>query len=445
MADGDSLYCTYTDTKQFMIRIRSGKTVLLVLFIGLFSVTEAISQPSKSIQADSIHSKNSESAQHVEPYESNRSILAHTLALPSYLLNWSTRPFGWSVKWAEINLPRLLQGERAPYGIFPLFELGGDVGAAYGALIYHNQFTKYNHKIRLEALFGSEEYNDFDFSYTLPTFYSERNQLRIEGEYSNDPVTSLFGGNRSKLDDEELFATERLETAINFGRLVSENVSFSFESRYRQIDISTNETILSDPLPVVSDSLRGTTTLFSVGGELKIDAARESPRILRGSRYILGFEWNRSLTDDRFEYLRYDLEWHQFLPLPLLPDTRRLAIKTRLQKAEAISGKEVPFFDYPRLGSAIDLRGFRTDRFRDDGSLLVTVEYRYPLWDFADMVLFLDEGQVFNRFEDIALDNFKTGYGFGFHLISTSGFAFRSEFAFSRESSRVILSINPNF
>jgi outer membrane protein assembly factor BamA len=151
------------------------------------------------------------------------------------------------------------------------------------------------------------------------------------------------------------------------------------------------------------------------------------------------------LTDDRFEYLRYDLEWHQFLPLPLLPDTRRLAIKTRLQKAEALSGKEVPFFDYPKLGSAIDLRGFRTDRFRDDGSLLVTVEYRYPLWDFADMVLFLDEGQVFSRFEDIALDKFKTGFGFGFHLISTSGFAFRSEFAFSRESSRVILSINPNF
>ena len=424
MADGDLLYHIFTDTKRFMIRIRFRKTILLALFFSLMSAWTASSQPSNNIPAD---------------------ILAHTLALPSYLLHWSTRPFGWSIKWAEINLPRLLQGERAPYGIYPLFELGGDVGAAYGALLYHNQFTQYNHKIRLEALFGSEEYNDFDFSYTIPRFFSGRNQLEIEGEYSNDPVTSLFGGNRSELEDEELFATERLETAVEFGRLMSKNVSFSIESRYRQIDISTNETILSDPLPVVSDSLRGTTTLFSVGSQLKIDAANASPRILRGSRYILGLQWNRSLTDDRFEYLRYDLEWHQFLPLPLLPDTRRLAIKTRLHKAEALSGKEVPFFDYPKLGSSIDLRGFRTDRFRDDGSLLVTVEYRYPLWDFADVVLFVDEGQVFSRFEDIALDKFKTSFGFGFHLISTSGFAFRSEFAFSRESSRVILSINPNF
>lgn len=445
MAEGDPLYHALTDNKHFMMSIRFRKTVLLALFFCLMSVWTASSQPSKNIPADSTLSENSEKVQKVEPYESSRSVLAHTLAFPSYLLHWSTRPFGWSIKWAEINLPRLLQGERAPYGIYPLFELGGDVGAAYGALLYHNEFTKYNHKIRLEALFGSEEYNDFDFSYTVPTFLSVKNQLRIEGEYSNDPVTSFFGGNRSRLDDEELFATERLEASVDFGRVVSENVSFSIESRYRQIDISTNETILSDPLPVVSDSLKGTTTLLSLGAGLKIDAAKESPRILRGSRYIVGIKWNRSLTDDRFEYLRYDLEWHQFLPLPLLPDTRRLAIKTRLQKAEALSGKEVPFFDYPKLGSAIDLRGFRTDRFRDDGSLLVTVEYRYPLWDFADMVLFLDEGQVFSRFEDIALDKFKTGFGFGFHLISTSGFAFRSEFAFSRESSRVILSINPNF
>jgi hypothetical protein len=107
--------------------------------------------------------------------------------------------------------------------------------------------------------------------------------------------------------------------------------------------------------------------------------------------------------------------------------------------------KEVPFFELPSLGNADDLRGFRTDRFRDAGSLLFTAEYRYPVWSFADVVFFIDEGQVFNDYSEIGIKDFHTSYGFGFHLISSKGFALRSEFAFSRETSRFILVISPNF
>ena len=129
----------------------------------------------------------------------------------------------------------------------------------------------------------------------------------------------------------------------------------------------------------------------------------------------------------------------------ILPETRRLAIKSRLQKVEPIAGKSIPFFDYPSLGSSYDLRGYPSDRYRDDGSLMITMEYRYPIWNFADIVLFVDEGQVFNQFSDIKFNKFHTGYGFGFHIISTKGFAFRTEFAFSEDYTRLILSINPNF
>jgi outer membrane protein assembly factor BamA len=143
--------------------------------------------------------------------------------------------------------------------------------------------------------------------------------------------------------------------------------------------------------------------------------------------------------------LKYNFEWQQFLPIPFLPNSRRFAFKTSLEKAAPLGNKEIPFFDYPSLGSSHDLRGFSTDRFRDDGSLLLTLEYRYPMWNFADVVFFVDEGQVFDEYSDISIKDFYTSYGFGFHLISTKGFAFRSEFAFSKESSRLILTINPNF
>lgn len=379
------------------------------------------------------------------PYESQKSVTGHLLSFPSYLFHWATRPIGWSIKLAELELPKLFQGERGSYGVYPLFELGGDVGAAYGLLLYHNAFLPYNHRVRLEALFGSEEYNDFDFTYTIPGLNARGSSLEFDGSYSNDPVKSLFGGNSSTLADERLYSTEELEADIEFRQAISSSTHVRWTAGYRMMDIQLNERITNDPLPLVSEPLRGTTSLVSLGSSIHFDFVEGTPRTNRGSRYILGLDWQHSLTNDQFHYLAYHLEWQQFLPLGFLPDSRRLAFKSRLQKAAPLGDKEIPFFDIPSLGSSRDLRGFPSDRFQDDGSLLLTLEYRYPVWNFADVVLFVDEGQVFSRYTDIAFKDFHTSYGFGFHLISTKGFAFRSEFAFSRESSRVILSINPNF
>lgn len=413
--------------------------ICILLIIGISEVQAQVSKAGKS------DTTNLQQATPVKPYVSEKSVGQHILAFPSYLLHWSTRPVGWGVKWAEKTIPQLLQGERAPYGVYPLFELGGDVGIAYGLLLYHNQFLRYNHKVRVEALFGSEEYNDFDFEYTIPSFISNNGWLNLDASYSNDPVKSLYGGNSSTVTSEQLYATEELEGTIEYRNSISLPAQISFSSRYWKIDINNNERIAEDPLPLIPRQLQGTTSLLSFGSTVRFDFVKGTPRTFRGSRYIAGLQWNRSLTNDQFHYLTYNLAWQQFLPLPLLPNSRRLAFKTTLEKATPLGDKEIPFFDSPSLGSSYNLRGFSSDRFRDDGSLLLTLEYRYPMWNFADIVFFVDEGQVFKKYSDISINDFHTSYGFGFHLISTKGFAFRSEFAFSKESSRVILTINPNF
>jgi len=414
---------------------------LIILFTFIHTDGHAF----KSTYTDSLEQDSTGTHPNSIPYASQKSVTEHFLALPSYLFHWATRPLGWGVKLAEVKLPRLFEGERGPYGIYPLFELGGDVGVAYGFLFFHNQFLSYNHKVRAEVLFGSEDYNDFDLSYTIPKFTGSLSSLEFDGSYSNDPVKSLYGGNNSRLEEERLYATEELEANVELNKVISSSTQIRWTAGYRQMDIQLNDRITNDPLPVVPESLRGVTSLLSLGSAIDFNFVDGTPRTFRGSRYILGLDWNHSLTDAQFHYLRYSLEWHQFLPLGFLPDSRRLAFKSRLQKSAPLGDKEIPFFDIPSLGSSRDLRGFPSDRFRDDGSLLFTLEYRYPVWNFADIVLFVDEGQVFSRYSDIAFNDFHTSYGFGFHLISTKGFAFRSEFAFSKESSRVILSINPNF
>lgn len=424
--------------------------LLLIVSLAVTCILPRVSYAaditSQNVVSDSVNAEAPDTTRsNITPYASKKSVGEHLLAFPSYLLHWSTRPIGWGVKWAERTLPGLLQGERAPYGVYPFFELGGDVGVAYGLLLYHNQLFKYNHQARIEALFGSQDFNDFDFEYTIPDFLSRDGQLDLDLSYSNDPRKSLYGGNNSELTGEMLYAKEEMDTELKYLHFLSSSTQLGLSGRYRRVDIQQNDYIGEQSLPIVHQSLRGTSALLSLGTSVQLDLARGTPRILRGSRYKFGLSWNRSLTNDEFHFLKYNFEWNQFIPLPFLPDTRRLGFKTRLQKTAALGDKQVPFYDYPSLGSSYDLRGFPSSRFRDDGALLMTLEYRFPLWSFADIVLFVDEGQVFNEYSDIHLKDFHTSYGFGFHLISTKGFAFRSEFAFSHESSRVILSINPNF
>jgi outer membrane protein assembly factor BamA len=372
------------------------------------------------------------------------------LAFPSYVFEWATKPIDFGLKVTERKLPQLLQGERGPYGIFPLFELGGNTNFAYGFLAFHNEISKYHHELRLTGIFGSEDYNNFEFDYTIPKFLNEKGRFKIDAFYGNDPSISLFLGNNSNIKDRLLYSTEKVQSNLRYSQSFKKNIHFSATTGYYLLNIEPSifdEETLSDatkgtPIPA---SLTGTASMLSAGTMITFDLAKGSPRINTGSRYSFGLNWQHSLDDNDHHFLEYTAEWNQFVPVFFLPNTRRLAFKGTLRKAESLAGSSIPFFEEPSLGGASDLRGFSTNRFRDTGSLLLTLEYRYPLWSFADIVLFMDEGQVFNHYSDITLKRFHTSYGGGLHFLSAKGFAFRGEYAFSNESSRLILSINHNF
>ena len=417
----------------------------LIWLILLLNTPTANGQTAETTPPDSTTITNSDSNQSVTPYTSNRTAFGHILALPSYLFEWSTKPLEWTLKLTELKLPQLFQGERGDYGVFPLIELGGDTGYSYGLLLFHNRPFYPNHSARVEALFSSSDYNDIDFEYTINRFLSDRGRLEIDAAFANRPDRTFLFGNDASFDDRSFYDRQDIEAALSYSYSLTGNTVMRINTDYLRREINKSDRVINENVPVFPENLLGKHSLLSTGLFFAVDNARGVPRINRGNRLITDIQWSRSLTDDQFHYINYTAEWNQFVPLPFLPDDRRLALKGELRKAESLGDKEIPFFDNPSLGSSKDLRGFSTNRFRDTGSLLFTLEYRYPLWDFSDVVFFVDEGQVFNQYSDIGIDDFHTSYGFGFHLISSKGFAFRSEFAFSRETSRFILLISPNF
>jgi outer membrane protein assembly factor BamA len=121
-------------------------------------------------------------------------------------------------------------------------------------------------------------------------------------------------------------------------------------------------------------------------------------------------------------------------------------LRARLEQvAPLLGGTAVPFYHLPSLGGQTALRGFRANRFQDDGSLVLNAEYRYPIWSNLDAAVFVDAGQVFPDLGAVAARRLHWSYGGGVHLLNSSGISFRFEVAGSTEGVRTVLTVAPSF
>lgn len=421
--------------KKIYQKMRLGIHLVAVVFLlGLLNPPDVLSQSKSSSEIDS-------SDPNTVPYKTERSIGYHILAAPSYVMHWASRPVGYVVKYAEDKFPHWFEGERGPYGFLPLVEIGGEEGIAAGALFYHDHLFFKDHRARAEILFGSQVYNEFDLQYQMPVKGIENSSITLDGKYENAPERSYYENN----SDEDLsYASEFANIEIEYRQKLNTwlQAEINVDYRDRTIKMSSYEDDLDERIPAM---LLGNSKLFSAGSNWIFNYKNGRKRTLSGTQYQVGASWTQSTTNAELKFLAYRGEVHHFVPVPILPETRRLGIKIQLRKQENIGSVDIPFYELATLGGTRDLRGFPSNRFRAEGTVLMTAEYRYPIWDFMDMVIFTDQGQPFNQYSDIALADFRSSYGFGFHLLSQQGLAFRSEFAFSSEGGRFIISITPNF
>ncbi len=59
----------------------------------------------------------------------------------------------------------------------------------------------------------------------------------------------------------------------------------------------------------------------------------------------------------------------------------------------------IPFYMLPHIGGSSTLRGFALDRFYGRNLALLSLEYRYRIHPFVQVIPFFDEGQIFDRTE----------------------------------------------
>lgn len=381
----------------------------------------------------------SEEHPNLQPYETSYNAAQHLLALPSYLLYWTTRPIGWGVQYAESRFPHWFEGERGDYGVFPLFQSGSNVRFAAGASLFHQNAFRPNHEASFRFLYGTDSYLDLNAQYRFPVSKRLNSELFLSGTYENNPRDRFF------IDDNRLFfSSEEISFQAEYSSILSSKFGMKNFVGYNNYTARSSSAELTDAPLEFPENLKGSYEVFTFGNRFTFDFRQGEMRKVSGTQIIAGADIATSLKNST-SYFTYQLEAHQFIPIPFLPETRRLGIRGKLIKSELLSGDDIPFFDQQYLGGSTNLRGFTSNRFRGSGAVIFTAEYRYPMWDVIDVTLFMDQGQVFNTFRDIEIDRFKSSYGFGAHVLTEKGLAFRGELAFSAESTRFILSISPTF
>lgn len=163
---------------------------------------------------------------------------------------------------------------------------------------------------------------------------------------------------------------------------------------------------------------------------LRVDTHDVPHRPASGAFLWLGADYSHGLgSTDPSSYLRAygDLG----AALDLWQRSRILVVRVSVAMAVPLGDAPVPFSELPTLGGPDSLRGARLWRFRDFSSLLASVEYRWPVWMWADAVLFADYGGVFAKnFSNFSFDFMVPAVGVGIRVRTARRFFARLQLAY---------------
>jgi len=146
------------------------------------------------------------------------------------------------------------------------------------------------------------------------------------------------------------------------------------------------------------------------------------------------FAWSglqHALTEPQRAFGRVGLDVQPFIDLYRGDRVLRLRARTAWVIGDL---DRIAFVDLPSLGGARLLRGYGGARFRGRGTLLATVEYRYPVQENLASYLFVDAGRAYVRLGDVSIASLRdarVGFGAGLYVYNRNRATLRLQLASS--------------
>ena len=287
------------------------------------------------------------------------------------------------------------------------------------------------------------------FSYADPAFSQGRYSLNFDASFFKNATARFYGlGETTSKSEQTNYTAREGRASWRFGVYVNEVTQVSFGQRFRQVSLQRGAT----GLPFTGDEfssvvgVQGETLIFGNRATFHYDTRNNLISPTDGMAVTAYAEVNQNIRNgDHPVYSRYELEVKK-----LFPSESKRAILIMRADIQATIGDQVPFFEQSSLGGQNNLRGYGVDRFIDKNLLAWSIEERIHIMrtkiagvtaDF-EVAPFLDTGQVFNDYKDVAFNNYRMTPGIGFRGIVRPNVVGRVDYGYSREGGAVFAGLD---
>jgi len=387
---------------------------------------------------------------------STRCTFRYVLLGPTYVMRAVTWPFAL---FADVLIKEhvvkkavdLISNDERTIWVYPKLEMG--FGSGFGGGVGITNLDVMNDNYRLDAGYvvnvNLNQRADFrlrkpdaitiggkPFSYDVSTGISHIKNYQFYGmgiESSKDDISyakidSTYAGGIVGYEALPHFFLEAQFQAEAYSIRSSEGVSPSIEDAFPSSDISGfgNEIVYA-----------------KVGLRVKHDTRdSEAGPESGGLRSASVFRY-QGLGGTDHDFNEFNVELLQYLRLWVPRNV--IALRTNWTFQQNAGRNGIPFFKLASFDVNTPARGFASGRFRDTGSVVFNVEYRYPIWRYLDGNFFFDTGRVFHGVKNISFKHFKYSGGGGFRLRTKNFFLMRLELAYGQEGFQALLKTSQAF
>ena len=303
-----------------------------------------------------------------------------------------------------------------PYPIIGDFTTGS--GLALGVGFRHGLPGTNLFEVDTSVIGSTRGYKAINFEVLAPRLLNGVLELRGATRWWDYTQEDYFGLGESSRSNRADYRYEALTANVSARVIVRRWFSFGEELGYLRPDISegTDDRFPSVEEQFTDEEAPGLTRqprLVYTRGFVDFDYRDQPGNTRAGGRVLLQVGTGRDQDPSReFSYKRTDLQiLHVF---PIFDKKRNFAVRFSAAHVDPLNGGgRVPFFLSPTIGGSRTLRSYRALRFRDATYVLFNAEYRWEAFSGLDLALFWDGGDVGTTLEQIRLDEFKTGWGFG--------------------------------
>ena len=378
----------------------------------------------------SIHAKNNDPVVKVTKPASYtvKQALLFPFNIPAYVIRGITWPIGAGIEYAEQKhaiekIINLLSNKERTFWVYPVIEGGAGSGFGGGLAMKHTDL--FHH--------GYEAYASYKIHMSLDqhveTYIGKTNAFHL----FDRPLSYKLKVNWKRILDEDYFGIGHDSKRSNQAEFKYTNIETEAQLSYEFIDdfhfkiftaIDVNYTghtdekgnpSIEDAFPASQIGGFGKWLNYFVGGAEFNHDTRDTPSFTEsGGIQKISLARYECLNHDDFNFIEYTADVKQYFRL--FKPQRVLVLHAGWVAQQETQNSKIPFYKLATLDNGSPLRGFDGGRYRDRNSIIMNIEYRFPIWRYVISSIFFDTGQVFRVPSDFSFDNFTYSTGGALYL-----------------------------